>query len=241
MLHVLSLVLLVLPMTTLAQEAGEVTVQVLYRGVVPPAQSVPVTRDAEFCGATAVTQTVTVHPHSRGLKDAVVIVEGVSLPSNTPTSPAPAVLSNSRCTFAPSVMVLQGWSSIEIGNQDPIMHNTHIRHGESRRTVLNVALVPGGRPISKKIAAAGLYHVQCDAHPFMRGYVIVRDHPFMAVSDEQGLAKIVGVPPGTHEISVWHERLGELRSKVTVPPSGTVRITIDFPAEALASHSSLDR
>lgn len=234
MLYSLLLVLLV-PMVVHAQETSEVTVQVLYRGAVSTPQSIAVSRDLEVCGASAMVQTVRVHPLSHGLQDAVVTVEGAQTSTNGSTSLAPAVLSNSRCVFVPRVIGIQSGGSIEVGNQDPILHNTHIKAPagkglDGHRTLLNVALVPGGRPIVKKVASAGLYHVQCDAHPFMRGYIVARDHPFVAVSDEQGVAKIRGVPPGPYEVSIWHETLGELHSKVTVPSSGNAIVTVEFPS-----------
>src|SRR3990167_5109200 len=105
------IIALILPNTvpTLAQgEQGVVTVRVVYRGSVPPPTIMKVTRDPEICGTTMPVQSLTVHSPSGGLKDAVVMIEGLHLP-NTEHTPAPApsmVLSNSRCSFSPHVMIL---------------------------------------------------------------------------------------------------------------------------------------
>lgn len=213
--------------SALAQmEQGVVTVHVLYRGTIPPLMDVKVTRDPEICGATVSVQSVTVHAPSGGLKDAVVMIEGIHAPGKEPTQMSPMVLSNSRCSFVPHVMPLQTGSPLEIHNLDPVVHNTHITN--EVRTFINVAMVVNARPVAKKVVKPGLYLVQCDAHKFMRGYVVASEHPYFGVTGELGDTRILNVPAGEHDISVWHERLGQLQAHVTVPPNGEVAISFEF-------------
>lgn len=212
------------------EEEGVVTVRILYRGSVPPPQEIEITRDAEFCGATAVIHPVMVHSTSGGLKDAVVTIEG--LPSLKTPEPKSAIIANTRCRFMSHVISTQAGATIEIHNQDPIMHNTHIVN--NLRTFLNVAMVPNGRPVVKKVEKPGVYLVQCDAHKFMRGYVVVSEQPYIGLSDELGYARILHVPVGTHAISVWHESLGELHAQVTVPSNREASVTVEFPGNMAA-------
>jgi plastocyanin len=211
----------------LAQEVpGIVTVHVLYRGTLPPPLDIKVTRDPEICGTTVPVQSVLVHSPSGGLQHAVVLIEGVHAPKQESTRMLPVILSNSRCAFSPHVMALPTGSPLEIHNQDSIMHNTHISKDAS--TFINVAMVAHARPVTKRVEKSGLYEVRCDAHKFMRGYVVASEHPYFGVTDEQGLTRILNVPAGEHDISVWHERLGQLRAHVTVPPNGEVAATFEF-------------
>lgn len=213
--------------SALAQmEQGVVTVHVLYRGTIPPLMDVKVTRDPEICGTTVSLQPVTVHSPSGGLKDAVVMIEGIQAPEKEPTRMSPMVLSNSRCSFSPHVMPLQTGSPLEIHNLDPVVHNTHITN--EVRTFINVAMVVNARPVVKKVVKPGLYLVQCDAHKFMRGYLVASEHPYFGVTGERGDTRILNVPAGEHDISVWHERLGQLQAHVTVPPNGEVAISFEF-------------
>lgn len=71
--------------------------------------------------------------------------------------------------------------------------------------------------------------VKCDAHPFMHGFVMVSDHNLVAITDALGRFSITGVPPGKHEISLWHETLGALTKQVTVPPRGELSVTFQYP------------
>ena len=231
---------LFLPNTAPAQtqrEKGVVTIQILYRGTVPPPAVMKVTRDVEICGTSMPLQSLTVHSSSGGLKDAVVMIEGIPLPDTEQTPPPPMVrvLSNARCAFSPHVMPLRTGSPLEIHNQDPVMHNTHITNDV--RTFINVAMVAKARPVVKKVEKPGLYRVQCDAHKFMRGYVLAAEHPYFGVTDERGYTRILNVPPGNHEISVWHEQLGPLQAHVTVPANGEVAVTLEY-SEDRAHHGN---
>ena len=49
---------------------------------------------------------------------------------------------------------------------------------------------------------------KCDVHPWMTGYVAVTDHPFFAVTGDDGSFTIPNVPAGTYTIEAWHERFG---------------------------------
>ncbi len=210
-----------------AEEAGTVTVRIVYRGVVPPPVDIAVTRDAEVCGKTVSSQSIVVHASSGGVKDAVVMIEGLFDPKPEPASAAPLVVSNAGCSFQSHVAAVQTGVPIEIHNEDPILHNTHITYGG--RTFFNVVMVANSRPISRTMRLRGVYRVQCDVHKFMRGYVVASEYPYFGVTDEAGHARILNVPAGDHEVWVWHESLGQLRARVTVPPNGDATVTFEFP------------
>ena len=229
MLLVVLFIALIVPNVAwaLAQmEQGAVTVHVLFRGTIPPPIDINVTRDPEICGTTIPLQSVTVHSPSGGLKDAVVMIEGIYAPEKNPTPMSPMVLSNARCSFSPHVMTLQTGAPLEIHNLDPVMHNTHITN--ETRTFINVAMVVNARPVVKKVVKPGLYRLQCDVHKFMGGYVLASEHPYFGVTDERGDTRILDVPAGEHDISVWHERLGQLQAHVTVPSNGEAAVTFEF-------------
>jgi plastocyanin len=208
------------------QGQGDVTVHVLYRGAIPKAVEMPVTRDTETCGTTASIQSVTVDAPTGGLKDAVVTIDAGTQPGEAPLRTSPRALLNTRCAFSPHVMAIQTGVPLEIHNLDPVPHNTHITN--EARTFINVALVINARPVVKKMVKPGLYLVQCNAHKFMRGYLVSSEHPYFGVTDGRGSTKIQNVPAGEHDISVWHEQLGQLRAHVTVPTNGSTTVTVEF-------------
>jgi len=60
----------------------------------------------------------------------------------------------------------------------------------------------------------------------MRGWLVVLDHPYAAVTGADGHFAIADVPPGDYTVAVWHEVLGRMERPVTVPPAG--RVLVDF-------------
>jgi len=205
--------------------AGTVTGHILYYGVVAPAKPVTVTRDTDFCGETWVDQSLKVDADTKGLLGAIVSLESPAAPP-THQSSTEMIVVNKKCHFAPRVGVVQSGQFLHIGNADPVLHNTHVFQG--RRTILNVALVPGSRVIKKRLRRPGFLLVKCDKHTFMRGHIAVFDHPFFAVTNEQGRFRITGLPEGTHTLTIWHEILGSRSAQVTIPPEGDVPFTFDY-------------
>ena len=53
--------------------------------------------------------------------------------------------------------------------------------------------------------------LRCDIHLWMRGYVLLRNNPYMAVSDAHGRFSIRHLPAGERTFRLWHERVGYLR------------------------------
>ena len=60
------------------------------------------------------------------------------------------------------------------------------------------------------------FAIKSDIQPWMQAHVLTLDHPFAAVTDDDGRFTIDGLPPGEHEFHVWHERVGWLEKKLAV-------------------------
>jgi plastocyanin len=189
---------------------------------------IPVTKDQDRCGTEVSIQTIQIQGAHGALRDAVVSVEG--LPDKDEVVPIETTersVLNMRCAFSPRVGTARKGQDVEIRNQDPILHNTHIKYGQ--RTFLNVAQVPGGKPIVKRLKRAGLHDIRCDKHVFMEGYLHVFSHPYYALTTQAGTFRITGIPAGKYPVHVWHETLGGLDQVVTIPENGTVRVDFAYP------------
>ena len=210
---------------TVAQESTTLVGTVTVVGPIPAPQQVIVKRDADFCGNQVAVQPVTVSKASRGLLHAVVSVEGLKVQSSAPQR-TPTVIKNRKCAFMPRISTMQVETLLEVGNDDPVLHNTHIRN--QNRTILNVAMVPFGRTIQKTVKEPGLLKLQCDAHRFMEGYTVVFEHPYFAITDETGRFRIPGLPPGIRRITIWHETLGVLEQEVNIPAQGEFSVHFNY-------------
>ena len=79
------------------------------------------------------------------------------------------------------------------------------------------------------------FTVKSDIQPWMVSHVLTLDHPFAAVTDDEGRFTIDGLPPGDHEFRVWHERVGYLEKKllVTLKPGEDARLELEYKPEQL--------
>jgi hypothetical protein len=115
-------------------------------------------------------------------------------------------------------------------NSDPILHDAHARLGPE--TLFNVGL-PTWRRVTERLKREGIVKVECDVlHTWQSAYIVVTSSPYFAVTDEKGEFVIEGVPPGTYQIDVWHEKLGRQSRMIIVSENSTFRLDLVFPSDS---------
>jgi plastocyanin len=202
--------------------------RVTFQGSLPPPQQLKVNRDQDICGLTVTIQPLIVDESSRGVRDVVINVEGIKHPT-VESDNGVEDLTNKGCAFTPRIGVVKVGQILNLRNEDPMLHNTHIRMG--KRTFVNVAQVVDGRLIPRLVNEPGFMSVNCDKHKFMQGYVFVFDHPYFAITDETGQFRIEDLPPGRWKTTIWHETLGTVQTDVIVPEHGEVSVRVEYPAK----------
>lgn len=55
--------------------------------------------------------------------------------------------------------------------------------------------------------------IKCDIHPWESSYLLVLDHPYIAITDETGTFNIKNLPIGEWEFRLWHEQAGHLAAR----------------------------
>ncbi len=194
-------------------EAASIWGEVKFTGPLPKLSRIKVTKGQDYCGEAIPDETYLVNSIG-GLKNAVLFLE------QAPASAAPArkehMLENSGCRFVPRVLAIMKGEKLFVKNSDPKLHIVHSYL--DKRTVFNLSLPFRGHTmdITRKINKAGILQVNCDTHAWMRGYIHIFDHPFFAVSDEQGSFTIPDVPPGKYTLKAWHEEVGIQSREITV-------------------------
>src|SRR5262249_50318724 len=139
------------------------------------------------------------------------------------TEAASVVLDNHECRFEPHVCLLRTTQTLQIKNSDPMPHNT--KFDSARNESFNQLIQPKTDATKElKSAETSPVPVGCNVHPWMRGYLLVRDNPYMAVSGDDGSFQIKNVPAGEWEFQLWHEGPGEL--KLDGWPRGRKTLTI---------------
>ncbi len=125
--------------------------------------------------------------------------------------------------YEPRVSVAFVGGEFVLRNEDDTLHNIHLylelayQKAASQRpldhgaTLYNIALPIKGMEVRRPIKAyhryredTGFISVVCNPHPDEKAYVLAFDHPYAAVTGDDGTAAIPDVPAGRHAVRVWH-------------------------------------
>jgi hypothetical protein len=195
-----------------AEEWGNVRGQVVFDGEPPVPKKLKITKDEAECARhNLVDESIRVNAANHGLQNVMIYLYPAAAqkvpihPSYEAQAQTERELDNSACRFAPRVVLLRTKQTLVVGNSDPIGHNVMI--DTQKNPPINVTIPSGGSTkksfeMEERVPAP----VACSIHPWMRGWVLIRENPYMAVTDENGWFEIQNVPVGTWEFVFWHER-----------------------------------
>ncbi len=130
-----------------------------------------------------------------------------------PVPPVRVAIRQRDENFIPRVVAVPIGSDVEFPNDDDIYHNVF---SLSRAKTFNLGRYPRGTSKGERFDKAGVVKVFCDIHSHMSATVMVFNHPWFAVPDENGNFELPAVPPGDRQITAWHERLGDTTLRVRV-------------------------
>jgi hypothetical protein len=187
----------------------------------------------------------------RGLKDTIVLLEGVE--AGKPFEMSVPLIEARDCMFAPFVTIVRNGHAVEVVNMDPVMHDiqgyeTSIEAGA--RVLFNTPLVmnhehrrgdilathnhaPGKSLVGPLYLNKGrrTFYMQCGFHAYMESWAMTVNNPYYAVTDASGAFRIENIPPGTYQMVVWHPQSGPgLTRTVTVTQDGHLVEDFAIPA-----------
>ncbi len=200
-------------------DGGTIKGQVFFKGTVPMKTVLP-TKDKEVCGGPRKDPLVVVGANGE-VQDVVVQLKEVKAGKAWSAPSKPVALNQKGCVFSPHVQVIAG-GNIDILNSDPVLHNTHGYYGKN--TAFNVALPIQDAKVTRPLRRPGVVRVDCDAHGWMEGWVVVAENPYYAQTGADGKFTINDVPPGSYTMVVWQEHTGEVEMPVTVKAKETVTV-----------------
>jgi hypothetical protein len=124
-----------------------------------------------------------------------------------------AVLDQPFCAYHPHVLAIYAKVQplVVTNSSKALNHNTNIKFGPKNIPSVN-------KPIAKGESWAPLFPdyernpipISCEMHGFMSARLVTFNHPYFAVTDENGAFKIDNVPSGEElTIYAWHESMSE--------------------------------
>lgn len=211
------------------RNGGVIEGRIGYAGPLPDPVTYKPTKDMEVCGpGTHRTDEIVVNSEG-AVRYAVVyltnIEEGAALDRKSPSR-----LDQTGCQFLPHIVTVPRGGTLEILNNDGILHN--VRTSSRKNAPFNKAQPKFMKKIKHRFTSAPeKIKVNCDAHSWMSAWIVVTEHPYYAVTDDQGAFALPDVPAGTYNIAIWHESFGVRNRAVTVSSGQSVRVDATFGDE----------
>jgi plastocyanin len=227
-----------------------------YDGAPPKPKPINADKDQAVCTKHPLVDESLVVGSDKGLANVVLFVRdpGVEVHPDLAAAPKePTVLDNSGCRFEPHIAMVRTGQTLQVKNSDPVSHNT--KADLQNNSAFNDSITPG-KALAKQLTEgeAAPMPVSCTMHQWMKGYVLVQPHPYMAVSAKDGTFEIKNVPAGVPlEFQLWHEAAkpgdhslvlegaelkteGKGRFKVTLEPNEVRDLKeIKVPADKLSA------
>jgi len=201
-----------------ASEWGDLKATFIYDGTAFKAKSLKITSDVEYCSKHAPKdESLVVNPDNHGIANVIAYLylrrsapKPPVHPSYRQTAEAKVLLDNKQCRFDPHVVLLRTTQTLVMHNSDDVSHNTKVD------TFVNPAInftIPVHRKMEHQFPRAERLpaRVSCSIHPWMTGWVVIKDNPYMGSSDKDGQLLIKNIPIGTWTFQFWHERAGYVR------------------------------
>ena len=196
-----------------------------------------VNKDQAVClkNGPILQQDYVVNPKNKGVRWAVVwLVDANDLNAALPIHPnlkeveqKEVILDQPCCQFEPHIVYLREGQTLVVKNSGTIPHNTKIDSPGDNPSVN--PLIPPGQSVKVPGWKADYKPsvIGCSIHGWMSGYVRTFNHPYFAVTDEDGHFKIENAPAGNYNIVAWQESVGYLDKglkkgdPITIAPNAT--------------------
>jgi plastocyanin len=211
---------------TTVSDGGTIVGEVKYAGDPPPPEKLPVSKDTKVCGADPKTSPVLTIDASKGIKDVLVSLPGITKGKALEKPAQPPVLDQKTCEYHPYAQIIPVGSTLKILNSDDVLHN--VKTVGDSKTTFNIAQPKFKRELSMEFKNPETVQVECNVHGWMNAIIVVTDNPYEALTDANGSFKITDVPPGKYTLKVWHSKLGEQTKEVTVGPKEEVKVALEM-------------
>ena len=216
---------------TMIVEAATISGTIVYEGKPPRMRPLRVDADPNCAAlhkdAPLLTEWLLLGEGQTVANSFVQVVSGLAEGKTYPMAEGPAEFTQKDCRYSPHILAVRAGQTVRILNPDAMQHNVHAMPKKNRE--FNKAMAKTHAEITHRFdKPEPPFKIKCDVHSWMEAYCVVVDHPFFAVTKEDGTFKIDGLEPGEYEIEAWHEVLGTRRATVTVTDGDDAAVDFTF-------------
>jgi len=204
------------------KDGGSISGTVKFKGTAPAPKKLDVGKDKEVCGKTPkLDQSLIVE--GGNLVNAVVTITDIKKGKKIELKKVQ--IDQKGCEYNPHVLAFPAGSTVEIVNDDGILHNVHSY--SKTNSPFNMAQPKFKKSMDVKIDKPEAVEIKCDVHGWMHGWLVATDNPYFAVTDKSGSFKLENVPAGSYTVEVWQEKLGKSTQKVTVKAKEDAKVNFE--------------
>jgi hypothetical protein len=212
---VLALLCFLAPGAARAQGWGkEIKGTVIYDGAPRQPEVLNVNQDQAHCLSKGpiLSADWIINKTNKGLKNVFVWLEPVKKDDKLPIHPArqavkpqEVIIDQPCCMFLPNCLALRQGQVIVVKNPSPVIHN--FRWGGGPKNPGGNVNIPSKSSYKvNNLVAEDLFpvFVNCDIHKWMTATIKVFDHPYFALTDENGAFAFPDPPAGAYRLKIWH-------------------------------------
>ena len=195
---------------------GHLKGKIVVEGDVPEPKALVANKNAEGCfvdGKVPVSEDIIVGKNGE-FKDVFVMMylkgdKPAVHPSYDEQKDKPIVLDNKNCVFSPHTLFVRTGQKLELKNSDKVGHNCHSKLFNNEFNVT----VPQGDSLEMNMSESERVpgSIVCDIHPWMNAVALVRDEPYVAITDKNGQFEIKNIPDGKWKFQFWHKKMNYMR------------------------------
>lgn len=204
---------------------GNLKGKFVYNGPAPAPPAIDATKEP-FCTKEKLVDEQLVVGADGGLANVVVWVKNADVkvhPDYEAKKKENVIINNEKCTFKPHIMAYWTGQALAVKNSDPVAHNTNVTLPDGGGSFNEV--IP---PNQTKVRDTPINDpeqrpspVNCNMHPWMKGYIVVQPHPYVAISAADGTFELKNLPAGTElEFIAWQESAGYVKPEIDGKDAG---------------------
>jgi len=210
--------------------SGTLKGNIKYEGKVPNKKSLKMDSDP-VCGnahkGNVQSQSFVVDSNNN-LQNVLIWIKDVNYSGPIPDNNK--IIDQVGCVYKPRILGIMKGQELLIKNSDATLHNVHSY--SKNNTSFNFAMpkvVKEKKTIFTK--AEDPFHIKCDVHPWMKSWVAVFDHPYYAITDENGDYMIENIPEGEYTVVAFQEKFklkGIIEKKVIINNDKVSQLNFKF-------------
>lgn len=207
---------------------GTIKGVVRFKGTAPERRRIPTGGDAA-CNQSPEPLEETLIVNGQVMQGIFVWIKS-GLGDFVPSVPStPVIVDQKQCIFRPHVVGVQRYQVMRFTNSDPTEHN--VKFAE-----------PGPNPAhDKTMTGAGqtldfwfpnehqMMKVICNKHSWMNCFVGVVDHPWFAVTGEDGTFELKGVPAGSYTVAAWSQMYKVREQPAKLEATKEIDLKFEYP------------